>query len=139
MRLQQFAFNGGVETVRPPDPPANPLGADAREWLGEPSGEIIAAVAEKRRFIARGTSDWVTRWDAVRAQLAPGLELFGEVGRALTVAGIPAEPGFVSVDERTLRATFHYASRLRARYTVIDFLEGQGALDDAIDAMLAPG
>jgi hypothetical protein len=39
------------------------------------------------------------------------------------------------VDERTLRATFHYASRLRARHTTIDFLEGQGALDEAVDAM----
>ena len=39
------------------------------------------------------------------------------------------------MDERTLRATFHYASRLRARHTTIDFLEGQGALDEAVDAM----
>ena len=52
--------------------------------------------------------------------------------------GIPSEPGFLGIDERELRATFRFASRLRARYTVIDFLEGQELLGHAIDAVLAP-
>jgi hypothetical protein len=37
-----------------------------------------------------------------------------------------------------LRATFRYAGRLRAPYTTLDFLEGQGALDSALDQVL-PG
>ena len=32
-----------------------------------------------------------------------------------------------------LRATFSYSNRLRARYTTVDFLEGQGVLDRAIE------
>jgi hypothetical protein len=37
------------------------------------------------------------------------------------------------------RSPFHFASRLRSRYTTIDFLEGQGQLDRAVHAMLAGG
>lgn len=68
--------------------------------------------------------------------LAPALKQFEAVGRALAAAGIPAEPGFLDLDARTLRATFHYAGRLQARYMVIDFLERQGMLEEALDAML---
>jgi hypothetical protein len=35
-----------------------------------------------------------------------------------------------------LDATLRYATRLRARYTVVDFLEGQGMLEAAIAAVL---
>ena len=33
-----------------------------------------------------------------------------------------------------LRAGLRYGGRLRARYTVVDFLEGQGIIEDALDA-----
>ena len=61
--------------------------------------------------------------------------LFDDVRAGLRAAGIPDTPGWLEVDDETLRATFHYASRLRARYTTIDFLEGQGegVLDEAVD------
>ena len=72
----------------------------------------------------------------MRGRLADTLALFESVRDGLAAAQIPDTPGYLEVDEPTLRATFHYASRLRARYTTIDFLEGQGVLDDAIDAML---
>lgn len=138
MRLQRFAYAGGVPVLGRP-PVSDPLDAAARQWLGEPSPEIVAAVEEKRRFIAVGEESWPqseARWAALRAELGAALEVFPAVEGALALAAIPAEPGYLEVDARTLRATFHYASRLRARYTVIDFLEGQGALDAALDQTL---
>ncbi len=138
MRMQRFAFAGGVPSLRRPAPPADPLGPGAREWLGEPSPELVAAVEEKQRFAADLTH-WPAdeaAWEDVRLRLAPALAIFGEVERALTGARIRAEPGYLDVDERTLRATFRHATRLRARYTVIDFLEGQGVLEEAIEATL---
>jgi glycerol-1-phosphate dehydrogenase [NAD(P)+] len=138
MRLQRFAYAGGVPLLASPSA-GDPLDGAARQWLGEPSPEIVAAVEEKRRFIAAGEESWPrgeARWAALRAELGAALEVFPAVEQALATAAIPAEPGYLDVDARTLRATFHYASRLRARYTVIDFLEGQGVLEDALDETL---
>ncbi len=140
MRLQRFAFGGGLATpLRDPVAPADPLSVDARAWLGEPTAELRAAVDEKQRLVSRVPESWpadAAGWTAVRDALVPTLSLFDEVGSGLRAAGIPDEPGWLEVDADTLRATFHYASRLRARYTTIDFLEGQGALDDAVDLMI---
>ena len=135
MRLQRFAFAGDVPVLGAPR-----VRRSARRrrpaWLGEPSREIVDAMEDKRRFLETGAAHWPDRgrWEEVRSRLAGALELFGAIEPALEAAGIPAEPGYLDVDARTLRATFRYASRLRARYTVIDFLEGQGVLDDALDA-----
>jgi glycerol-1-phosphate dehydrogenase [NAD(P)+] len=139
MRLQRFAFGGGVGELRRPVLVGDPLGAEARAWLGEPSAEIVAAVDEKQRFIAAAPDQWPVAgdWEAVRARIAPALEGLATVEKALDEARIPVSPGYLGVDEATLRATFRFASRLRARYTVIDLLEGQGLLDDAIEAMLS--
>jgi hypothetical protein len=54
------------------------------------------------------------------------------------VAGIPPQPGFLGLDAATLRASLRWANRIRPRYTVLDFLEGQGRLDEAIEAVLPP-
>jgi len=137
IRLQRFAYAGGVPVLGRPRA-GDPLDADARRWLGG-SPEIAAAVEEKRRFIAAGEGSWPqgeARWAALRAELGAALEVFPAVEGALAKAAIPAEPGYLEIDAETLRATFRYASRLRARYTVIDFLEGQGALDAALDEAL---
>ncbi|HEY1593593.1 MAG TPA: sn-glycerol-1-phosphate dehydrogenase [Solirubrobacteraceae bacterium] len=134
MRLQRFAFGGGVPELRRPVL-GELLSAGAREWLGEPTPEIVAAVESKREFVAE-LGHWPASgaaWMAVRSELAPALEQFDAVDGALTVAGIPAESGFLGVDEAMLRATFRYSNRLRARYTTVDFLEGQGVLDRAIE------
>jgi len=134
MRLQRFAFAGGVRSLERPVVPEL-LGGEAREWLGEPTPEIFAAVEDKRRFVS-ALGRWPktrAEWDEVRSRIAPSLELFGDVEHALTVAGIPDEPGYLDIDERTLRATFRYSNRLRARFTTVDFLEGQQALEPAIE------
>jgi len=141
MRLQRFAFDGGLAELRPPQPPTNPLDADARRWLGRPSKAIREAVADKRRFVSR-LDHWPrdqAAWQAVRDAIRPSLARFASVERALAAAGIPREPGFLGLDRAMLRATFRHATRLRSRYTVIDLLEGQGVLEQAIDAALAPG
>lgn len=140
LRLQRFAFGGtGVPSLVAPRVPADPLGAEAREWLGQPTPEIIDAVAEKGRFIESARGVWPRDerpWTEAMTTLAPTLELADGVEPALDEIGVPPGPGYLGVDERTLRATFRFASRLRARYTTIDFLEGQGRLEPAIDAML---
>ncbi len=138
-RLQRFAFGADAAPLRLPTLPAEPLGRSACAWLGEPTAEIVAAVADKRRFIERSAANWPPdedKWARRKARLAPALELGELVPGALDALGVPSQPGYLEIDERTLRATFHFASRLRARYTTIDFLEGQGTLDPAIDAIL---
>jgi hypothetical protein len=111
----------------------------AREWLGDPTPEILAAVEEKRRFVS-DLAHWPQTpeaWEAVRSEIATALDTFADVERALGIAGIPDRPGYLGIDERTLRATFLFSNRLRARYTTVDFLEGQDALGRTIDVTLA--
>ena len=130
MRLQRFAFGGRVDPLLEPVAAADPLGPQAREWLGEPTTEIVQAVHEKQLYVA-DLSAWpvdAAGWERVRSTLAPALDVFPSVERALDGGGIS-----VDVDQATLRATFRFASRLRARYTVIDFLEGQEKLEQAIE------
>jgi glycerol-1-phosphate dehydrogenase [NAD(P)+] len=138
MRLQRFAFDPGLQVLRRPVSTTNPLGAQAQRWLGQPTPEIRAAVNDKELF-ASDLAHWPTdaeAWEAVRKRIRPGMEIFPTIDAALTRAGVPTAPGFVGIDEPALRATFRYATRLRARYTVVDLLEGQGTLEQAIDAML---
>lgn len=140
MRLQRFAFGGGVALPKRPEPVAEPLDDEARRWIGEPPPDLLAAVAEKRRLTASLPDSWPAdeqRWAAVRERLRPSLEGFEAAAEALRRAGIPdREPGYLGLDEAMVRAGLHYGSRLRARYTVIDFLEGQGVLEQALDAAL---
>jgi glycerol-1-phosphate dehydrogenase [NAD(P)+] len=137
MRLQRFAFTGGVQELAPPRESVA-LDAKARAWLGGPPPEVVAAIEQKRRFTAERAPRWPAPadWASLRAGLTTAQDLYPKVERALGAAEIPAAPGFLGVDARTLRATFRYASNLRARYTVIDFLDGQGALDEALEQTL---
>ncbi len=143
MRLQRFAFGGGVALPRRPQPVAEPLDADARAWLGEPPADVLEAVAEKQRMIAAVPASWPDeqeRWAALRARLAPSLARFDRVAQALRDAGIPdREPGYLGIDAQMLRAGLRYGGRLRSRYTTVDFLEGQGVLEQALDEALSPG
>ncbi len=140
MRLQRFAFGGGVALPRRPQPVAEPLDAAARAWIGEPPPDVLAAVREKQRLIAAVPASWPdeeTRWAALRARLAPSLQGFDAVADALLRAGIPdRRPGYLGIDAAMLRAGLRYGGRLRARYTVVDFLEGQGMLEQALDEAL---
>lgn len=138
--LQRYAFAGEVAPLCAPAAPSDPLGADARRWLGRPTPEIVEAVAAKHRFIEASRTSWPAderHWGEIRRQLAPALALADGVQPALDGLGIaPAAPGYLGVDEPILRATLRHATRLRARYTTVDFLEGQGRLGEAVDALL---
>lgn len=139
MRLQRFAYGGGLTTPRAPLPPPDPLGDAARSWLGEPTPEILAAVEGKQRAVTPVPAAWPAdgaAWQAVCDELAEALSAFDRVAAALWRAGIPGDPGFLEIDAGLLRATFHHATRLRARYTVVDLLESQSRLDEALDGAL---
>jgi glycerol-1-phosphate dehydrogenase [NAD(P)+] len=137
MRLQRFAFGAGAAVPRRPEPVSEPLDAAARAWLGEPPPDVLAAVAEKQRMIAAVPASWPddeARWAALRARLQPSLQTFDVIAEALRRAGIPdRESGYLGIDAAMLRAGLRYGGRLRSRYTVVDFLEGQGLLEQALD------
>jgi glycerol-1-phosphate dehydrogenase [NAD(P)+] len=136
IRLQRYAFGGEVGALHPPRA-YEPLGRAAREWLGEPSPSLSEAIDGKRRFLESSAPRWPApeRWRELRAALAPALEISRSVEAALEAAAIPAEPDFLGLDDAMLRAGFRYSNRLRPRYTTVDFLEGQGALEAALDAV----
>ncbi len=117
-----------------------PALAAARRWLGEPPRHVRAAIAEKQRAIASVPASWPDeegRWAALRACLTPSLQQFDAVAQRLRRAGIPdRDPGYLGIDAAMLRAGLRYGGRLRARYTVVDFLEGQGVVEEALDAAL---
>ena len=140
MRLQRYAFGGDIRELAPPRPIA-PDGDDARSWFTGHGAEVDAVMEEKRRFLGEHASAWPatpSRWEAVQEQIGEAMGVFPLIAEALSVARIPSEPGFLGLDASTLKATFRWANRIRARYTVLDFLEGQGRLDEAIDAVLSP-
>jgi hypothetical protein len=95
---------------------------------------------EKRAFVAAHSDAWPTsssRWELVRAGTAKARSIAPLVAGALLTAEIPTTPGFLDLDVATLSATFRFANRIRARYTVIDFLEGQGLLNEAVASVMA--
>ena len=140
MRLQRFAFGRDAAPPRVPVPVDDPLGADARAWIGEPPADVLAAVAEKQSMVAAVPASWPgeeVRWGELTARLRPSLDRFAEVAAELRRAGIPDhDSGYLAIDPPMLRAGLRYGGRLRARYTVVDFLEGQGLVEEALDAAL---
>ncbi len=141
MRLQRFALDGSVAKLTAPRPV--PDGAEAGapgSWFAGHGAEVRAVMDEKRRFASDHESAWprtAAAWRAARAQAGTAMDLFGLVTAALDAARIPAEPGFLGLDRATLETTFRVANRIRARYTVLDFLEGQDRLGEAVEAALA--
>ncbi|HEX3804622.1 MAG TPA: iron-containing alcohol dehydrogenase [Solirubrobacteraceae bacterium] len=139
MRIQRFAYGGGVPLLSPPQPAEDPLGPAAREWLGEPTADIVAAVRAKQEQTSSQPPTWPPdqhAWQMVCEALSGAMEPFADVELALDQAGIPTVAGFLDLTAETLNATFHYATRLRDRYTTVDFLEGQRKLDAALAVAL---
>ena len=142
MRLQRFAFGGGVALPRRRSRWPSRSTRRARAWLGEPPPDVLAAVAEKQRLIAAVPASWPDDRAALGRACArgwsPRWRRFDAVAEALRRAGIPdREPGYLGIDAAMLRAGLRYGGRLRARYTVVDFLEGQGVLEEALDGPCA--
>lgn len=142
MRLQRFAFGGGISVARAPRPVPDPLDAAAREWIGDPPAAVVRAVADKQRATSLTPSTWPDtelRWEGLRERLAPSLRAFDVTARALRLAGIPdRSDSYLGIGPAMLRAGLRYGGRLRSRYTVVDFLEGQGVLEEALDQALDP-
>jgi hypothetical protein len=103
------------------------------------AAEVGAVLEEKRRWQLENQLHWpvtARQWDAVQRRSVEAMQVFPLVQSALLAAGIPSEPGFLGLDAATLKMTFRLASRMRARYTTLDFLEGQDKLGEAIDAVV---
>ena len=142
MQVQRFAFGGGVHELQVPVAPVDPLGPQARAWLGRPTPDIVEAVMQKQQFVEARRDRWPSgrnAWRSVCERLAPALGVFERVELALDAAGIPRRPEELDLDEATVRATFRHATRLRGRYTTVDFLEGQARLEDALGALVPAG
>jgi len=136
MQLQLHAFGGGVPELAPPRSPG-PDGEEVRRLFPGHGSEVETVMEQKRRFLADNGPKFPTTsagWEAVQERVGEAMSVFPIVANALAVAGIPAEAGFLGLDARTLRTSFRWANRIRPRYTVLDFLEGQGRLEEAIDA-----
>lgn len=140
MRLQRFAYGGGIALPRRPRPLGDPLDAAFRAWLDNPPPDVLAAIAEKQRMVSAVPAGWpddARRWAQVRARLAPPLAGFPAVAGALRAAGFPDVPDYMGIDGAMLRAGLRYGARLRARYTTVDFLEGQDTIEQALDWALS--
>jgi hypothetical protein len=112
-----------------------------RDLFAGHEAQVDNVMEQKRRFVAEHGSNWpatAEHWEAARRQVATATDAFPSVAGALVKAGIPAEAGFLGLDSTTLRSSFRWANRIRPRYSVLDFLEGQGGLDDAIDEIFPP-
>jgi glycerol-1-phosphate dehydrogenase [NAD(P)+] len=144
MRLQLHAFAGALSELSPPRPPARGDDEMRRLFAGHDT-QVDEVMEQKRRFLAEHASRWpstAARWAEVKERVGAPVAVFPVIAEALSIAGIPSEPGFLDLDAATLRTCFRWANRIRPRYTVLDFLEGQGRLDDAIDDLftsMSPG
>lgn len=141
MGLHRYAFGGGVRRLGSPGP--IPLEADdASPWFAGHRTEVDAVMNEKLRFLREHAGSWprtAARWEAVQDRLGEAIRVFPLVTEALLAANIPFATGFLGLDGATLETTFRSANRMRSRYTVLDFLEGQDRLAEAIDAVLPSG
>ncbi|HTW99531.1 MAG TPA: iron-containing alcohol dehydrogenase [Acidimicrobiales bacterium] len=108
-------------------------------WLGVESAALEDVRSAKARAFAGYAASWPPDPAALAALgelLAGAVGLFAPVTAALERAGIPAGTGFLGVDDELLRATLRYANHLRNRFTVLDLLESQRRLEQAIDSLL---
>ncbi|TBL76366.1 sn-glycerol-1-phosphate dehydrogenase [Paenibacillus thalictri] len=108
-------------------------------FYGTSANEIIDAQMQKQEWMEARRGCWKTNHPTLEQLLQllkPEMELFAQVKQALTTMGIPWEIGYIGVDEAMLRDTFVHAKELRSRYTILDFLQGQGELQRFIDDVL---
>lgn len=109
-------------------------------WTGEGSLALEQVREEKAGEFASYARSWPPPpgdLAVLAASLSEAAGLFAPVADALRRAGVPAEVGFLGVDDAALRATLRYANRMRNRFTVLDLLESQGRLEGAIEALAA--
>jgi glycerol-1-phosphate dehydrogenase [NAD(P)+] len=143
MALQRRGADLVAGASPPPVRAGGPGGGDdteARRWFGAQLEALEAVRREKEEILARGLPAWprdAAALEALAARLAEVASGFEHVSSALADSGVPATAGFLGLDRDTLGATFRFANRLRARYTVLDLLEGLGALDALVEEIVA--
>jgi glycerol-1-phosphate dehydrogenase [NAD(P)+] len=86
----------------------------------------------RKRMLAEG---WVALRERLRARLMPPATL----QERLAACGAPSRPEALGVSRRKLAADYRRARLIRRRYTLLDCLDDLGWLDDAVDALFAPG
>ena len=117
MRIQRYAYGGGVPELSAPRPAADPLGQEAQEWLGEPTEELIAAVRAKQAADRGAAATWPAdrrAWLEVCEAIGAAMEPFADVERALEQAEIPTDarlPGDHARDARGNLPPRHTAAR----------------------------
>jgi glycerol-1-phosphate dehydrogenase [NAD(P)+] len=138
MALQSYAFGGKMgELVEPRT--VGPESDEALLLFAGHEAQVEKVMAERSDFLAEHGSTFPTTpagWESARGQIAAAMGVFPLVAEALSTAGIPPEPGFLGFDEETLKKSFRWANRIRPRYSVLDFLEGQDRLEEAIEVVL---
>ncbi|RIV28139.1 iron-containing alcohol dehydrogenase [Alicyclobacillaceae bacterium I2511] len=141
-RFYDFALR--LPTWRQPDLPW--LGM---EWENSVTSEfgpmapvVLAAQQEKSDFLRAQSLAFHNNPTALKQWLKQDLELLREVVQGLVTMGI--QPGLqdnadlnqLHLNAEMLAQTFRQARFLRSRYTVFDFLAGQGMLEQAIGTVL---
>ncbi|MCL6633897.1 MAG: sn-glycerol-1-phosphate dehydrogenase [Alicyclobacillus herbarius] len=123
------------------EPKPRRLDAAWHEWVtsfyGEGAETVESAQQRKAKWLAENHERW-TRWrlNAIHAALQPEFGWFPQVEEALSIMGLADAGERLQVDTTILRETFQHAWELRDRYTIFDFLAGQGQMDWAVQAVL---
>ncbi len=112
-------------------------------YRGSPLIEpILAICAEKygsdaalRARVERINEAWPVLCERLSGQIVP----FRALRSLFIEAGVPVEPGQISLDLRRVRDTFNRAHMIRTRYTVLDFLYDTGLFEPVADAVCSPG
>lgn len=80
-----------------------------------------------------------TTWPLLRDRLGVFLLPEAEMRRWLADVGVATDPAALGISPVAHRETVLRARLIRRRYTVLDFLHDTGRLEDAIEALFAPG
>ncbi|QQE77988.1 sn-glycerol-1-phosphate dehydrogenase [Alicyclobacillus sp. SO9] len=106
----------------------------AHRFYGAGADEVIQAQTAKSHWLKESPfqAQELTN-EGLHSVLQPTTTMMQQLENALTVMSISSEPESLELSEELLRLTFEHAKDLRSRYTVFDFLEGQGLLAEMID------
>ena len=132
----------GVERIEPPVlPDLGPAWeADVRGRWGAGAADIVREQQSKLEWLANHGDP--SRWQgmdgrALAAALEPEFGRIEATRQALAIMGIPNAVGEFSVTSAMLAESLTFANEVRARYTILDWLKGQGRHQGAVRQVLA--
>ena len=127
---------------------AQPSAAAEDETVAAAFPEVgMAASAAAEMAAKRPTADVLRRrlkrlvavWPDLRPRLAARLPSAARMQARLATVGAPSHPSEIGVGPAALAADYRRARLIRRRYTLLDLLADMGRLDEAVDALFAPG